>query len=106
MLKGDAFRIEQFKDDLSKLGQRFVDKGNLQGATFVYATYQMADHNLPKEHENLKVRCGSRMHALQLIEVCRSALLASDMKACTLSSTCTESTCTHASLYADLEANT
>ena len=55
MLRGDGMRLEPFKDELSKFGQQFAEQGNIQGATFIYAVYQMADHALPKEHENLQV---------------------------------------------------
>ena len=61
MLRGETMRLEPFKDELSEYGQHFSDRGNLQGATFIYAVYQMADHMMPKQHENLQVR-PERMH--------------------------------------------
>lgn len=54
MLRGESMKMEPFKDDLSKYGQRFAEQGNLPGATFIYAVYQMADHQVPQQHENLK----------------------------------------------------
>ena len=55
MLRGESMRLEPFKEELGKFGQRFVDQGNMQGATFIYSVYQMADHSMPKEHEKLQV---------------------------------------------------
>ncbi|KAK9806510.1 hypothetical protein WJX73_005637 [Symbiochloris irregularis] len=54
MLKGDTMRLEPFKDKLGKFGQEFVDKGNMQGALFIYAVYSLAEHKVPKEYENLQ----------------------------------------------------
>ena len=56
MLRGDAFKVERFKDELSELGNQFGQQGHKQGATFIYVLYKVAEHVLPVEHENLQVR--------------------------------------------------
>ena len=55
MLRGDAFKVERFKDELSELGNHFGQQGHKQGATFIYVLYKVAEHVLPAEHENLRV---------------------------------------------------
>ena len=57
MLRGDTFKVERFKDELSALGNRFGQQGHKQGATFIYVLYKVADHELHPEHENLRVSC-------------------------------------------------
>ena len=56
MLRGDSFKVERFKDQLSELGNQFGQQGHKQGATFIYVLYKVAEHELPAEHENLRVR--------------------------------------------------
>ena len=62
MLRGDGFKVERFKDELSELGNRFGEQGHKQGATFIYVLYKVAEHVLPPEHEKLQVGPGLCFH--------------------------------------------
>lgn len=58
MLKDCSIReIEEYKDKVSGLGASFSEQDDLQGATFAYVLYSMAEHKHVKALDNLQVTC-------------------------------------------------
>ena len=56
MLKDCSIReIEEYKDKVSELGASFSEQNDLQGATFAYVLYSMAEHKHVKALDNLQV---------------------------------------------------
>jgi hypothetical protein len=40
MLRGETHRLHEYRDELSRYGQHFTDRGNMAGATFIYVLYK------------------------------------------------------------------
>ena len=40
MLRGEAHRLHEYRDELSRYGQHFTDRGNMAGALFIYVLYK------------------------------------------------------------------
>lgn len=45
--------MEDYRSEISELGAYFSNKGNMEGATFIYVLYQMTQHILVKQTETL-----------------------------------------------------
>ena len=68
MLKDCTIReIEEYKDKVSELGAGFSEKNDLQGATFAYVLYSMAEHVQVKAVDNLQVSLFDTAWAQQFV---------------------------------------
>ena len=54
MLRGEANRLHEYRDELSSFGQYFSEKNNVAGATFIYVVYKMTEHILPEQMVKLE----------------------------------------------------
>lgn len=56
MLKDSSTReLEEYKDKVSSVGANFSKDQDMQGATFAYVLYKMAEHKQVEELHNLQV---------------------------------------------------
>ena len=54
MLRGEANRLHEYRDELSSFGQYFSERNNVAGATFIYVVYKMTEHILPEQMVKLE----------------------------------------------------
>lgn len=56
MLKDSSARqLEEYKDKVSAVGAAFSEDKDMQGATFAYVLYKMAEHVQVEQINNLEV---------------------------------------------------
>jgi len=64
MLKDSSTReLEEYKDKVSAVGAAFSKDNDMQGATFAYVLYKMAEHVQVEQIHNLQVSKPATSHA-------------------------------------------
>lgn len=81
MLKDSSTReLEEYKDKVSAVGAAFSKDNDMQGATFAYVLYKMAEHVQVEQIHNLQVSLPSTSHCwLLYIMSCASCIYSSDV---------------------------